>query len=146
VGLDDTQTDEDEDEDEELESPMEEKRSNACATYTCLQGLGRAVATLLWDSQADVDDYLLAKREAKRLLALLELGFVAFPEGPGQRAKAEQQIRLIKAALDPLERYVLTASIGLATLGRSSARCTADVLDSTTARTGYQCGAIGPVS
>jgi hypothetical protein len=136
VGLDDTQTDdeddeedEDEDEDEQQEAPTQETRGDVRASFTCLQRLGRAVATL-WDSQqADVAGYVRAKREAKHLLALLELGFVAFPEAPGQLAKVEQQIRLLKAALDPLERYFFTASIGLATLGRSSARYTANVLD-----------------
>ncbi len=130
VGLDDTQTDdEDEDEDEQQEAPTEETRGDMRASYTCLQRLGRAVATL-WDSQqGDVAGYVMAKREAKRLLALLELAFVAFPEAPGQLAKVEQEIRLLKAALDPLERYFFSASIGLATLGRSSARYTANVLD-----------------
>ena len=125
VGLDDTPTD---DADEEQEAPTEETRGDVRASYTCLQRLGRAVATL-WDSQADVAGYVMAKREAKRLLALSELAFVAFPEEPGQRARVEQEIRLLKAALDPLERYFFTASIGLATLGRSSARYTANVLD-----------------
>lgn len=124
VGLDDTPTD---DEDEEQEAPTEETRGDVRASYTCLQRLGRAVATL-WDSQADVAGYVMAKREAKRLLALSELAFVAFPEEPGQRARVEQEIRLLKAALDPLERYFFTASIGLATLGRSSARYTANAL------------------